>query len=164
MKLCQPVLTALTAPALTAVMTALGLTLKATGVWDAEEAITSWTGKDGWPGYHNIHRMKPIQAGGPPPSISHAVPWQGNSAPQPGAKSMPIFDAHTVPRPSYKECGYNNDDHNAAEACICTMTRRPCDRPMDSKTGQCLTCSACVPCSKFHHSQKARGTHTKFET
>ena len=39
-----PVLTAL---ALTAVMTAVGLTLKATGVWDAEEAMTSWARKDG---------------------------------------------------------------------------------------------------------------------
>ena len=76
---------------------------------------------------------------------------------------MPVFDAYTAPRPSYKECGYNNDDHNALQSCICTMAQRPCNRPMDSKTSQCLTCSACGPCSSFYRSQEAKGTHTTFE-
>ena len=77
---------------------------------------------------------------------------------------MPVFDAYTTPRPPYAECGYNNDDHNAAQACICTMTRRPCDRPIDNKTGQCDTCSACGPCSNFYRSQEAKGTHNTLES
>ena len=72
---------------------------------------------------------------------------------------MPIIDIYAAPRAEYDNCLYNNDVHNAVEACTCAYARRPCEEPKDESTKQCIACQACPNCTDFYRTKAARGAH-----
>lgn len=72
---------------------------------------------------------------------------------------MPTIDVYAAPRADYDACLYNNDTHNAVEACTCDAVRRPCYKPRDQNTNMCLACNACGNCATFYQSKAARNTH-----
>ena len=76
---------------------------------------------------------------------------------------MPTIDVYAAPRADYDTCLYNNETHNAVEACICNMAQRPCCQPKANDTNRCLTCSACGNCARFYQSRDARGVHRTIE-
>ena len=76
---------------------------------------------------------------------------------------MPIIDVYAAPRAIYDDCLYNNDTHNAVEACTCKSVSRPCYKPRDPKINMCLECSACGNCATFYTSEQARTIHLTVE-